>query len=149
MNFKSMRGIILKDNKLAVMQRIKDGREYCVFPGGGIEEGESFEECVERELMEEFGIVVKARKMIYAYERNDSIQGFFVLDWISGEIHKTDGEEYQEDRNRGIYNPTMINIEEFEKMNLVPIEVGVQLREDLKVYGVSLDRELLRIVALD
>lgn len=77
-----MRGIIIKDNKLAVLQRVKDGWEYCMFPGGGLEKNESFEKCVERELMEEFGIVVKARKKIYAYERKDKIEGFFVLDWI-------------------------------------------------------------------
>lgn len=149
MEFSAMRGIILKDDKLVVMERVKDGRHYCVFPGGGLEVGETFEECVERELLEEFGIVVKARKMIYVYERGDKAQGFFTLDWVSGDIHITDGEEYQADRNRGSYNPTMISLNDFEKMNLVPREVGKQLLADIEEYGRELDRETIRIEALD
>lgn len=144
-----MRGIILKDDKLVVMERHNKGRHYCTFPGGGLEIGETFEECVERELLEEFGIIVKARKMIYAYERHDKIQGFFTLDWISGDIHITDGEEYQQDRNRGQYNPTMISLNDFDKMNLVPQEVAHQLLKDINTYGPELDRDLLRIQALD
>lgn len=149
MEFVSIRGIILKDNKLVVMERIKDNRHYCVFPGGHLEAGESFEECIVRELMEEFGIVVKPKKMIYSYEREDSLQGFYVLDWVSGNIHKTDGEEYQENRNKGVYNPTMININDFEKMNLVPIEVSRQLLNDIQKYGLELNRDLLKIKSLD
>lgn len=145
MKFSSCRGIIIRDNKLVVMQREKKGRKYCTFPGGHVEENETNEECVVRELMEEFGIVVKPRKLIYGFESKGSMQGFFVLDWISGDIHKTDGEEYKEDRNNGFYNPTMIDLSELVEKNLVPEEIRDLLLNDLKTYGKELNREYLVI----
>ena len=39
-------GIIIKNNKVLLIHRIKDGGEYYVFPGGAIEEGESSKEAV-------------------------------------------------------------------------------------------------------
>ena len=145
MEFSSCRGIIIKDNKLVVMEREKNGRKYCTFPGGHVEENETNEECVVRELMEEFGIVVKPKKLIYGFENKGSIQGFFVLDWISGDIHKTDGEEYQENRNGGLYNPTMINLNELIEKNLVPEEISTTLLSDLKIYGKELNRDFILI----
>lgn len=34
-------GIIIKDGKILLMRRVKDGREYFVFPGGSIEKNET------------------------------------------------------------------------------------------------------------
>lgn len=51
----NIRGIIVKDGKLA-MQRSFAG-EYKI-PGGGVEPGESYEEALSRELLEEVGLVL-------------------------------------------------------------------------------------------
>lgn len=37
----AMRGVIIKDNHLVVMERHNKGRHYFVFPGGRLEEDES------------------------------------------------------------------------------------------------------------
>ncbi len=52
----SVRGIILRDGKLA-MQCSREG-EYKI-PGGGIEAGESYEQALVREVLEETGLHVK------------------------------------------------------------------------------------------
>jgi len=52
----SARGIIVRDGKLALIHNGK--RDYYMFPGGGIEEGESHEEALIREVKEESGMVV-------------------------------------------------------------------------------------------
>ncbi len=52
----SVRGIILRDGKLA-MQCSREG-EYKI-PGGGIEAGESYEQALAREVLEETGLHVK------------------------------------------------------------------------------------------
>ncbi len=145
MKISSCRGIIIKGDKLVVMEREKGGRKYCTFPGGHIEENETNEECVVRELMEEFGIVVKPKRLVYAFESKGTTQVFFVLDWISGKIHKTDGEEYQANRNSGTYNPTMIGLSELVKKNLLPEEIRDQLLSDLKTYGKDLNREYIEL----
>ena len=53
----SVRGIVVKDNKIAMMHSLK--YDYYKLPGGGIEDGESYEETLVREVREESGLVVK------------------------------------------------------------------------------------------
>ena len=56
-------GLIMYQNKLLIAQR-KRGKslEYkWEFPGGKLEEGESLEECLHRELMEEFHMDSKVK----------------------------------------------------------------------------------------
>ena len=48
----SVRGIIMRDGKLA-MQCSKEG-EYKI-PGGGLEDGEDYEQALVREVLEETG----------------------------------------------------------------------------------------------
>ena len=52
----SVRAIIKQDGKLALVHNGKF--DYYMFPGGGIEEGESHEEALIREVKEESGLVV-------------------------------------------------------------------------------------------
>lgn len=51
-------GIVIKNDKLLIVHRIKDGREYWVFPGGHRRDNESGEAAVVREVFEETGITV-------------------------------------------------------------------------------------------
>ena len=53
----SVRGIIIKDGRIAMMHSLK--YDYYKLPGGGIEEGESLEETLVREVKEESGLVVR------------------------------------------------------------------------------------------
>ena len=53
----SVRGIIVRGNTIAMMHSLK--YDYYKLPGGGIEEGESLEETLVREVKEESGLVVR------------------------------------------------------------------------------------------
>jgi ADP-ribose pyrophosphatase YjhB (NUDIX family) len=46
-------GILIQRKKILLIHRINAGKEYYVFPGGGIEEGESPAEGFLREMKEE------------------------------------------------------------------------------------------------
>ena len=50
----TVRAIIECDDKLAMIH--KEKRDYYAFPGGGIEDGESYEEALIREVKEETGL---------------------------------------------------------------------------------------------
>lgn len=64
----SVRGIIIKDGKIAMMHSIK--YNYYKLPGGGIEAGESYEETLIREVREESGLIVKKNSISeYGYVR--------------------------------------------------------------------------------
>ena len=52
----SVRGIIIKDGKIAMVHSLK--YDYYKFPGGGMEDGESLEESLLREVVEESGLQV-------------------------------------------------------------------------------------------
>ncbi len=53
----SVRGIIIKDNTIAMMHSLK--YDYYKLPGGGIEKEECYEDTLIREVREESGLIVK------------------------------------------------------------------------------------------
>lgn len=60
-------GAIIKDHHLLLLRHREHmtGRSYWLFPGGGIEEGETEEQCVAREMFEETGLVVKVERLLF------------------------------------------------------------------------------------
>lgn len=141
--------IILQDEKLVSMYRERDGRIYYTFPGGGAEEGESEEECVIREVYEEFGIEVKPIKKVYTYENDRAVEHFYVCEWVGGVFGTGQGEEYDVNQPYGIYKPVLIDVSEIPSLPLMPPEVaaefykdyisnGKQIRPDVKLlYPIS------------
>ena len=61
MNFKIVTAaIVLQDNKVLLTRRAlgQSLEGYWEFPGGKVEEGESLQECLKREIFEELGVQV-------------------------------------------------------------------------------------------
>ena len=144
----SCRAIIFKDNKMVAMYREKNGRTYYTFPGGGMDEGETINECVKREVIEEFGIVVKPIREVYTYEDEKTYQHFILCDWESGELGTGEGEEFQGDASRGVYEPMLIDIENIPNLPLMPPEAAMQVVDDYKSYGKDLDSEVKSLTSI-
>ena len=51
-----VKGIILQDNNVLLLKRIKQGTYFWDAPGGRIDEGENIEDALKRELSEEIGV---------------------------------------------------------------------------------------------
>lgn len=51
--------IIIENGKILLIKRIKSGMEYFVVPGGGVEEGETLEHALVREVAEELSLKVE------------------------------------------------------------------------------------------
>ncbi len=60
-----------KREKVLLTQRTDNGL-WCV-PGGAMEPGESVEECCRREVLEETGLEVRARRLIGVYSNRDQL----------------------------------------------------------------------------
>lgn len=58
---KVIAAVIHKDGKVLIAQRAKNDalKGLWEFPGGKLEEGETFEQCLKRELLEELSIVAE------------------------------------------------------------------------------------------
>ena len=55
-NFSAMnqrvRGIIIENGKIVLIERVKGDKTYYIFPGGGVEEGETILQALHREMKE-------------------------------------------------------------------------------------------------
>lgn len=136
------RAIIIIDGKIVSMYRERDGRVYYTFPGGGMEGTETEVECVKREVIEEFGMVVEPIKKVYTYENNISVEHFYLAKHVSGEFGSGVGEEYQPDRNNGVYEPRLIEILNLPNLPLMPPEVAETFYEDYMKNGEVLRNDI-------
>ena len=136
------RAIIIHEGKMVSMYRERQGRVFYTFPGGGMEGTETEEECVKREVFEEFGLIVKPIKKVYTYENKNSIEHFYMADWLSGEFGSGEGEEFEENRNNGVYIPKLIEISDIPNIPLMPPEVASAFYDDYTKYGKDLRNDV-------
>lgn len=139
-----VRAIIYSENKIVSMYREREGRIFYTFPGGGMEEGETEKQCVMREVFEEFGLNVRPVKKVYIYENERSVEHFYICEWIDGEFGTGKGEEFDENRNNGIYKPLLIDIAEIPSLPLMPPEIAKAFYEDFMTNGINLRNDVLK-----
>lgn len=60
--------IIPKDEKVLLVRHVKDGRQYWLIPGGGLDFGETIEDCARREIKEETNLDIKLVKLLFVSE---------------------------------------------------------------------------------
>ena len=91
--------IVMKDDKVLIgKRREKYGQGTWAFPGGGLEYGESFEDCAKRETVEEAGIEIDS--VIFGAVINDVMKEsgkhyvtvYMKANYPSGDPHPADGE---------------------------------------------------------
>ena len=93
--------IVINDGKVLLVKRgIPPGKDLWAIPGGHVELGETLQETAEREILEETGIIIKARDPVYTFdliERDNpgKIRFHYIVvdlmaEYISGEPHGDD-----------------------------------------------------------
>ena len=65
---KAARAIVVQDGKILVMHRNKYGSEYFTLVGGRVNEGESLEQALVREVREETGLSVTGVRLVFIEE---------------------------------------------------------------------------------
>jgi 8-oxo-dGTP diphosphatase len=62
-------GILINENReILVLDETRGGYNFTKFPGGGLEWGEGFQECLSREFEEELGVKVNVLDIYYINE---------------------------------------------------------------------------------
>lgn len=117
--------ILIKDNKLALIERHRQKLHYFIFPGGGIDEGESAEQAAIREAYEELGILVEIKQKAAELTRLSGKQFYFLVRHVGGEFGTGTGEEYGEYNPRyGTYLPLWMPMDEVLQRNVLPRELA-------------------------
>lgn len=118
--------ILVENEKVALIQRTRDGIVYYVFPGGGIENGETPEEGAKREAFEELGVEVKVHECIKKVDFNGK-QYFFRAEIIGGIFGTGQGEEFH-DKARGTYLPMWVEIKRLSSFDVRPKVVAEKIQ---------------------
>ncbi len=118
---KAARAIIIKDDKILVMRRDKQGSVYYTLVGGRLNEGEDVVKALAREVMEETGLQVTEARQVF-YEKHPSPyneQYIFICkvaphDGIA--IQDTSEEALLNKFGTNIHVPLWADISSFEKL---------------------------------
>ncbi|MCU0667372.1 MAG: NUDIX domain-containing protein [Patescibacteria group bacterium] len=118
-------GVVIHNDKLLVMHRVRDKQKFYVFPGGGIESKETQEQAVKRELLEETSIKVKVGRLLYEFHHdNGDMHFYYQCDYISGEPALNQNSNEYKDSLLGFnfYKPMWLSVKDIPKTTLYPID---------------------------
>jgi 8-oxo-dGTP diphosphatase len=77
--------IIIRDRKLLLIHRFRDDLEYWVLPGGTMEEGETREIALVREVKEELGLDVLTSEHLFSVATAGRVDHHFLVSVSEGE----------------------------------------------------------------
>lgn len=126
--------IILRDDQVALIKRQNKNHHYFVFPGGGVEAGETIKEAVLREVKEETCMKVAISKLIYHHHYiGHSDQYFYLCEHLEGEPKLGNFNEKQDmaKNEDQWYEPKWIGLNELNKLLVYPLEIRDWLLEDV------------------
>lgn len=118
---KAARAIIIEDGKILVMYRNKHGSEYFTLVGGRINDNESTEQGMERELYEETGLSVLRSRLVYIEEHSKPYnqQYMYLCDVAPhGEVKIQDYSEeaLMNKLDANIHRPAWVDVKNFSKL---------------------------------
>ncbi|MCM3730105.1 8-oxo-dGTP diphosphatase MutT [Fictibacillus nanhaiensis] len=118
---KKVTAVLLKHNGKLLIAKRDEQRELgnlWEFPGGKIEQGETPEECLTREIKEEFQITIKVEEYydesIYEYEFGSIHLLVYWASWIDGKISATEHEDYK-----------WVTVGELHNFNFAPADIPI------------------------
>ena len=111
--------VLIEGNKVALIERHRAGLDYFVFPGGGVDEGETTEQAAIREAREELGVEVAIKQKVVVIHFDQSTQVYFLVERVRGDFGTGAGEEYTDadpnDPQEGIYAPVWMTFDELSQ----------------------------------
>lgn len=113
--------IIIRDNKILLIHRKKNGEEYWVFPGGGVEDTETAQEGIIREVKEETNLdVLKCELAFDSHnEASKKDEPFYFCEVSDGEPEIV-GEEKDKHNPENWYHLEWVELDEVKDIWLVP-----------------------------
>jgi 8-oxo-dGTP pyrophosphatase MutT (NUDIX family) len=122
--------VIAEDNVLILIERVRSGKTYYLFPGGGIESGETPEQAAVREAREELGLDVALGPLIADVSHEGSRQFYFLATVLGGHFGSGDGPEMGSDAesDEGSYRPVRLALHQLHLFDIRPKALAEVLR---------------------
>ncbi len=127
-------GICIENNKILLIKHNQLGQLGYLwsFPGGGVSFGENIENAIQREFLEETGLEVIVKELIFVHEYIDlplhSIEICFLVEKINGNLIKGIDPEIEIDKQM-IKEVIFLDIEEIQ--NIPDLAKHFKLRNNL------------------
>lgn len=116
------RVIIIDQGRVALLERRRQGKHYFVFPGGGIEPGETPAQAALREALEETGLAVALERIVARIQFQGNDQAYFLAHPIGGEFGSGCGPEFTEpfSEENGTYQPCWVELTRLAELPVLP-----------------------------
>ncbi|HHX8453139.1 TPA: NUDIX domain-containing protein [Vibrio diabolicus] len=112
-----------KNAEILLIKRFKEGRNYWVFPGGGVEPEELLEQAIVREVFEETSLRIDNYQGIFSVVNRGRKEHFYLVNVQFFEpklsLHSPE-RQTQSSSNR--YELTWVKLNDLSKLDLVPVE---------------------------
>lgn len=114
--------LVIRNGKLLLIARERDGERYWIVPGGGIEAGEEPIEAARRELLEETGLQAATLELVETLHEYGRTFYYFLADEVTGEP-QLGTEELAKTTPTNSYRLTWINQVTLARLNLRPLAI--------------------------
>jgi mutator protein MutT len=120
-------------DQLLLMERRKPGRHYFTLSGGHVEPGETAEQAVVREVLEETGVQVEVAKLLYtSIDIYHQDQRIFLCRYVSGEpaLPPSSPEYSIDQQDNQLHQPGWFTPEALADQQVFPLGLLKFLTED-------------------
>lgn len=127
--------IFVRDGKVLLMHRYKEGRDYYILPGGGMEAGETIEETAVREAKEETNFDIILTPKLGTFKPNPYFHDHvFLITDFSGEL-QLGGPEAEEQNEDNWYEFEWLPLEEAWQRPHYPSQLDLTLIQQRLASG--------------